>query len=144
MKTIHSFRNLEEYGINPLTGESCRYSQRLLCDVNEDGKRLLEEFLAVSLTSPNWNSTVNGKPAVASVMLPYDMLQSIATFVLCHVEKCFKIIYHTGGAVCGVSREEFEKYSDLWKDFPMRTNFAYSDQDARGSRNVHQMSGRSH
>jgi len=146
MKTICSFRDLESYGINPLTGEACRYGQRILCDVNEDGKRLLEEFLSVELTSRNWNSKVNGKDAIASIMLPYGILQDLAAFCLCYVDNYYKILFQDGGWVSGVTEEEFDKFGESWRDLRAKTNWGYVKDEhiARGSRNIHQMSGRSH
>lgn len=123
MKTITSFRDFEAYGINSLTGEACRYGQRILCDVNEDGKKLLEEFLCVSLTARNWNSTVNKKPAVASVMLPYGILQDLATFCLCYVDNYYKILYQDGGWISGVTESEYEKFGESWRDMRMKTNW---------------------
>lgn len=65
MKTIASWDHLRPFGINALTGEACSVMYRLLCDITEDGKRVIEKCLSCELRPPeNWNSG-----AVGSIML---------------------------------------------------------------------------
>jgi hypothetical protein len=52
MQHINSnWRELQKYGIFMLTGESCAYSMRVLCDVNEKGWRILRNYLGMDASS---------------------------------------------------------------------------------------------
>jgi hypothetical protein len=143
METISGWDGLREYGINALTGEACAYGMRILCDVNEDGKQILESFFSMSVTSRNWNSTVNGKPAVGSVMLHRVMFEPLATFILLHVKKCYAVASGTWlFGITGMDREHYEKYKN---QDGMRFFLNWSSGDSsvsRDGRNVHQISGR--
>ncbi len=84
MKNL-TFATLPTLGINPLTGEACALAMRVLCDLNEDGAALLREYLGLPSTAKladNWNSTVNDKPAVASIMLERHAFASLMRFAL--------------------------------------------------------------
>lgn len=80
MKVINNWHDLEPYGIKALTGEACALSMRLLCDVNRSGLNLMERALGgVSITpNPDWN----GHDAIGSLLIPYDMFESIAVIAL--------------------------------------------------------------
>ena len=85
MKTVNNWNDLSEFGINYLTGEACAYSMRLLCDVNEEGKRTLEAFFGGTVTiaeGSNWNSEVNGSEAIGSVLLSRGIFEDLAAFCL--------------------------------------------------------------
>lgn len=141
---IHSWKDLEVFGISALTGEACAYSQRLLCDVNEEGKALLEEFWGtpdLTLAKP-WNSSVDGKPSVGSVMLARDGMLSIARFALFRDSA---LAYYEGAdkaSIVGIyTQERLEQYAA--NNFPLVRNYALlSQQPHAGSRNVHAMTGR--
>lgn len=75
----------EALGINPLTGESCTYSMRILCDLNERGVALVRAWLGLpegAALAPSWNLRVGDAPAVASVMLDRDVFARLALFGL--------------------------------------------------------------
>jgi hypothetical protein len=145
---ISSFRDLEKYGINPLTGEACAYSLRLLCDVNEDGKQLLERYFGNTITiqlGSNWNSKVNNKPAIGSIMLPNSIFQSLATFIAFYAENCFAVILHKGtNGIIGCTEEELNEYLSFQPYLDVRRNYAHRSNSSitTGDRNIHQMSGR--
>ena len=66
MKTITRWDHLSEFGIVPLTGESCGLGYRMLCDVTAKGKNSPGEVprhsrLAVCPT--NWNTGQRGRAA---------------------------------------------------------------------------------
>src|SRR4051812_43485661 len=85
MKSIDCWRDLEQFGINRLTGEACAYGMRQLCDVNTQGASIIREFLGLGYNTKlagNWNSRVNGEPSVGSVMLPYEIFGQLAVFCL--------------------------------------------------------------
>jgi len=137
MKTIASWDHLRAYGINALTGEACSLMYRLLCDITEDGKRLIEKCLSCELRPPeNWNSG-----AIGSIMLTPEMLVPIAVFAL--LEAGCREVYVVGNAVVGIEESdrdaEVEQFLRVHGD-AVRRRFAYHGplQD----RNQHQMSGR--
>ena len=144
MKTISDWNDLKEYGIQFLTGERCGYSMRILCDLNEDGKKLIESFFCMKVDENNWNNTVNGKPAVASVMIPYDLFKQLATYCLFHVGNYAMVIYSGGSAVTGITRKEWGEHGHLWENMTRKSNFCYKEDPSicRNGLNVHQMSGR--
>jgi hypothetical protein len=72
-------------GINPLTGEACALSMRILCDLNEDGASLIRDYLSLPEDcplSPAWNGTVGDKPAIASVTIERGMFPALVHFAL--------------------------------------------------------------
>jgi hypothetical protein len=81
-RPVTSFANLEQFGISALTGEACAFGMRTLCDVNEEGKQLLSEFFGISELTlcPNWNTLVDGAPAIGSVLLVRELLNPLARF----------------------------------------------------------------
>ena len=76
MITIRDWNDLRHYGINFLTGEACAVGKRLLCDVNEQGRKLICSILGLPINTPfaeNWNSQVNGEDSVGSIFLPHHL-----------------------------------------------------------------------
>jgi hypothetical protein len=47
VKTIDCWRDLEPFGIDPLTGEACGLMCRILFDVTERGRRILAKAFGV-------------------------------------------------------------------------------------------------
>ncbi len=145
---ISTWRDLEKYGINPLTGEACAYSLRILCDVNQSGKELLERYFGNTITinpGSNWNSEVNKEPAIGSVMLPHEFLKPLATFILFHIEHCFAIIDQAGSGLYGVSEADLAQYLEYMPNgLNFRRNYQYQSDPSvvQGDRNIHQMSGK--
>ena len=86
MRQIRSFEDLEQFGIHALTGEACGFSMRLLCDVTEQGKNLVEKYFGGTIEirkDSNMNSGRGGPPHVGSVMLPrQDFVQQFGIFCL--------------------------------------------------------------
>lgn len=113
MKTLNSLSDLEQYGLSYLTGEACALSQRLLFDLNQDGVDLVKEYFGLlpgSMLAGNWNSQVNGKPAVASILLPKhpEFYQELFKFLL--FREGFDVVAIYGGVVSGMSDAELEEY----------------------------------
>jgi hypothetical protein len=92
---------LEELGISMLTGEACSYSLRILCDLNEDGLKLINNIFGmgmiiraakhdetyrqedhVEFMMRKHNSWVNSKPSIASIMLMHNMVDQVILFGL--------------------------------------------------------------
>lgn len=84
MKTIVRWDHLAEFGIEPLTGESCGLGYRILCDVTAKGKNVLEKCLGIpSLALPeSWNRGSDRDPHVGSIMLAPEFLIPLAVFAL--------------------------------------------------------------
>jgi hypothetical protein len=146
---VHSWQDLKHFGINALTGEACKFSRRLLCDLNEDGAALMMDYLGVTMLAQNWNSTVNDKPAVASVMLHRSTCIQIAEFALLRSPGIKAIVYNGDSSIMGVFTDKLvEQYHELVKNWPNTTakwsmitcNANYAP--GVGSRNTHAMSGR--
>lgn len=147
---IDNLRGLEQFGVNLLTGEACAYGMRLLCDMNERGAELVRTFLGLSRAvtfESNWNSQVNGEPAIASVMLTRDTLWELARFALFQAGADYAIRYNDG-TLLGLDRSSryCENYLKLAADNPAVTvfynNARLSNQPHVGDRNVHAFTGR--
>jgi hypothetical protein len=129
-KHITDLHHLEQYGINLLTGESDAYCMRLLCDLNEDGVALVRTYFGMpkhvevkSQFNENWNSQVNGKPAIASILLAHEILWEIAKFALLHVDGYDYVVKNyglTGG----------DKGNRLIQHYHARMNEYYALDDA--------------
>lgn len=72
MIRIDNIRDLERFGIDALTGESCAYHRRMLVGLTQAGADLVCDFYGINLAGLRepWNSTACGEKAVASFMLP--------------------------------------------------------------------------
>ena len=139
MKTVSHWDGLREFGIDLLTGEACSLMYRLLCDLTQKGKRIVERCLSVQIQSENWNCGSDEDPHVASIMLTQEMIVPLAVFAL--LDSGCREVWVTDRAAIGVESDdtddEVERMKRLYK--PIR-RFAFHGpfQD----RNQHQMSGR--
>ena len=150
-KVISRLYDLQEFGIQTLTGEACGIGMRILCDVNEDGKNLIEEFLGGTVKladDSNWNRDVCGKPAVASIMLPYAWHAELGAF--CLLKAGYDVVA-TGALHVGINTSavgfmlEGKDLDHVMKEslFTRGKDFrTYHIHGTRGTRNVHVMSGR--
>lgn len=85
--SVRCWDDLRAFGIEALTGEACSLAMRLLCDVTERGKGIVESFLGrrIALESgSNWNGGSKDDPHVASILLPRSILEDLGAFALCH------------------------------------------------------------
>ena len=144
MKTVSCFGDLTPFGIEPLTGEACGLSYRILCDVTEGGRTILAKALGIpKLALPSaWNRGSATDPHVGSVMLPFEMLVPIAVFALLESGCSEAWIVREGGVIGiepGDSPEMIVANRQLIGERLART-LAY--QGTAGDRNVHVMSGR--
>ncbi len=77
---------LKDAGFTILTGEACKFSMRLLVDLTVEAKSILEDYLGnnvVVASGSNWNCIArNDSPSVASVMLPSEILDNLAWFIV--------------------------------------------------------------
>jgi hypothetical protein len=148
MKTIRDARDLEGYGINLLTGEACRVGRRILTDLSAKGVGIVTDLLGIDHRQfrENWNSRVNGEPAVASFMLPYSMIRDLMVWCLIK-DGCTAIIETDEDYIYG--REDSDDLQQ-WEELVahcrtyrkhIRT-ITLKDGPSRGTRMVHAMSGR--
>lgn len=102
---IGSTNDLKDYGLIYLTGEADPYSMRMLVDVTEQGKQILQQFLGVRdlLMDKNWNSS-DGQQW--SIMLPHGIVKDLMVFILFHVEQC-DCVYPSTSGFCGYIGEEY-------------------------------------
>ena len=144
MKTISRWDHLTEFGIIPLTGESCGLGYRILCDVTAKGIAILEKCLAVDglKLPPNWNQGSPAEPHVGSIMLAPELLVPIAVFAL--LENGCKEVWKVENQ--GVHGIQFGDPPDTaeslkkWLGVESLRRLAY--RGTASDRNVHVMSGR--
>lgn len=147
---LHNWSDLQQLGINALTGEACKFGMRLLCDVNEDGAAIMLDYLGVTMLSPNWNTRVNGKPSVGSVMLHRESFMQIAEFAMLRMPGLKAIVYKGGAGVTGLFTAHMAgQYVELIQNWPSTTDkwtlrrIGKPDPNvSEGSRNIHQATGR--
>jgi hypothetical protein len=158
MKTLNRISDLEQYGLEYLTGEACALSHRLLFDMNADGATLMCEYFGLPCIeagsqtwrarppfASNWNTRVNGKPAVVSILLPRnpEFYRELFKFLL--FREGYEIVTVWDGLVTGMStaeREENLGYSTA-DGVSIYRNPRTHNQPSVGTRNVHAMSQRS-
>lgn len=144
--SIHSLADLEEFGICFLTGESCAYNMRALFDLNAEGKQLMEKFLGVQITSEPWNKFVNEQPAVASILMPMELIPALNKFVL--LEEGHDLLYIQPRAIFGYNSLEWESLTDDSREYLLENGTLLvnpakqSNAPHRGGRNEHIISGR--
>jgi len=154
MRRINSWEDLSQFGIVPLTGEACGLAMRLLCDVTEEGKKLIERFLGGTVEvkrGSNWNGGRDEHSHVGSVMLPRSIFGDLAAFCLLTTGK-EGVVTMGDGTVRELDSEHYERYQKLDADraavegsaFPqmLQRIWRRSTDPGTGDRNTHAMSGR--
>lgn len=147
-KPVYSFGDLRQFGIANLTGEACAYSMRQLCDVNEDGKALLEAYFGIGLQlGDRYNSEVFGKPSVGSLMLNSFSAQDIAQFAFFRAGALAVVVTNDRDMHGVFDEERLKAYEDYVEKYPkstsLRRNFALNSTAPRvGDRMVHTATGR--
>jgi hypothetical protein len=142
VKTIESImldstEKLRNYGLIYLTGEIDPYCLRMLYDVTDQGKELLEQFFGVKNLDmqPNWNQSHGQKWSIA---LPHSLRKDLMLFILFHIEGCDAVIEQGNGYI-GYTGEKFLLIQS--EDF--RNQLRWNPNSKKGTNfNRHQMSGR--
>src|SRR4051794_29292209 len=101
MRAIDCWRDLESYGIDPLTGEACGLACRILSSCTEKGRKILAKALGIpdlKLAEPG-NSGTKADPHVGSVLLPHEILTLVSVFAL--LESGCDVCWQHGGGVVG-------------------------------------------
>jgi hypothetical protein len=119
MKRIDSLQQLRPYGVDVLTGESDSHSYRVLCDLSERGKRIIERVLDTQLTLHDpWNSGTKDEPSVGSILIPYEFVPCIAAFALLSDRDVTEVWLLKDGSVLGfgvpdiVAKEFHQKHCE--------------------------------
>ncbi|MHA2312778.1 MAG: hypothetical protein ACXADF_14900 [Candidatus Thorarchaeota archaeon] len=149
MTTLNSESDLRNFGFIPLTGEACGMSMRRLYDLKPQAVRILEAFLSIKVeTGNNWNSS---EGQVASIMMPYAMVEPLSIFCLFYVMEYDMVVVvnhrcesHTAHFIKGYHRdqwkEDLEDYRMLYaRNFRVYNRAGNADG---GTRHQHYMSGR--
>ena len=156
MLTLKNWSDLEQFGIDVLTGESCAYSLRLLCDVSECGLQIIREMLGAANIRPNeswnggtttlWNGVVQTK--TYSLMLPRDMFETLATFALLHagfaeVIRCYKDHEFSFACAWEEDEEQPRMVREANEKYILEQGYSFHRVQNPGfSRNRHEFSGR--
>ena len=144
MKTIACWNDLEKFGIVVLTGEACGLGYRLLFDLTQNGKKIVQKCfsLAEGFAGEAWNRGSRDDPHVGSVMLTQEMLVPIGVFALLETG-CTEVWLYQNGGLLGVERDDSPELVERCRRLApesLARKFAY--RGTAGDRNVHQMSGR--
>jgi len=140
---IRGLRDLEAFGISPLTGEACALSQRILCDVSEEGRLLLAEYFGFPglKLADNMNSQVAEQPAIGSVMLTRSSYSDLASFAFFR-DGAHAIVRGQDNSIQGIyDKDLVQRYAEINADIT-RNPIQCSQGPRVGTRNVHQMTGR--
>jgi hypothetical protein len=144
VKTVNCWKDLEPFGIVPLTGESCGLGYRILFDVTERGRRVLARCLGVPslrLGVP-WNRGRADDPHVGSVLLAPPMLVPVGVFALLE-HGCAEVWLHADGTLLGIEPSDSPERIDQRRQMrPGELVRTFACGGTAGDRNVHIMSGR--
>lgn len=144
--TYYSASDLNQFGVNYLTGESCRYGMRVLCDLSKEGVELICDFMGLPADTKfaeNWNTMVGtDAPAVASVMLARETLKPLAKFAMIRAGALW-VVHQNDSTLHGYTAEDMSRWGiteeRLREVYP---SVKYVGPLSAGSRNTHAMSGR--
>ena len=144
MKSINCFNDLLPFGIDPLTGEACGLSYRILCDVTENGRKILAKAFGIPTftLSEAWNRGTTTDPHIGSIMLAFEMLTPLAVFALLE-SGCTEAWIVRDGGVIGIEPTDSPvmiEANRLLVGDRLARKLGY--RGTAGDRNVHMMSGR--
>lgn len=148
MKVLTQFSGLQQFGINPLTGEACAYGLRILCDLTEKGADLVRSFLGapeLDCFPQNWNSVTagEGERCVCSVLLPRSAMRDLMIFALFAEDECSEVLVSVEGIYGLQPHDEYrERYLELAAERPTQYTVYTRPQRATAGRNVHLFTGR--
>ncbi len=144
MKTVSGWKDLEPYGILPLTGEACGLMYRILFDLTEPGASVFKKCFGLGRNSTlgeAWNRGTADKPHVASVMLSQESLVPLGIFAL--LENGCTEVYVLNGNVIGLEADDPpDTLKTVCRAYKAECSRRFSYGGTTGARNVHQMSGR--
>lgn len=146
MKRINCWNDLRPFGIEPLTGEACGLSYRLLCDVTQNGRHIIEKTLGIAqLALPDcWNRGDARNPHIGSIMLVPELLIPLAIFALLE-NGCEEVLRTKTGELIGVeAADDRNRLAELKRRHAEADNLVrrYAYAGTAGDRNRHEMTGR--
>lgn len=145
MKSICNWGDLEQYGIDCLTGEACSLSCRALCDLSKEGADIVREFFGLPCNAQfneNWN--LKGE---ASCFLPWSVLHDLAAFILIKKGAPAAYLIQSDG-VYAPEPTDTEEDVNLWVEFHSKEGnlsrrYAPLNHPRRGLSCTHALTGRS-
>src|SRR4051812_12611687 len=144
MMSVSGWKDLEPYGIIPLTGEACGLMYRILCDVTEPGASVFRKCFGLARNSAlgeAWNRGSAEAPHVGSVMLSQESLVPLGIFAL--LENGCTEAYLLNGNVIGLEADDpRDTLGMICLAYKAECSRRFSYGGTAGDRNVHQMSGR--
>ena len=136
---------LNEFGIRYLTGEADPMVLRGLFDLTPDGADIIARFLGgCAPTAPNHNAA----GATRSMMLPYEMIKSLAIFCMTGKWDVVMLIHddrpHAADFLVGVSNDDYMALRDHLEGagFTNYRTYRRSGTGRDGTSNRHEMTGR--
>lgn len=139
MKTIRGCGDLQQFGIEPLTGEACGLMYRVLFDLTARGQKIIEKCLGLRLVpSEAWNRGTPDDPHIGSILLSPEMFVPIGIFALLE-SGCSQVLRH-GDCLYGIEPGDSERQVEFLQSLGELRRYAY--RGTAGDRNVHMMSGR--
>lgn len=142
MKSISNFQHLIPFGIDPLTGEACSFSYRVLCDCTAKGRKIILRALGIpdiKLCDP-WNNGTKEDPHIGSCMISLCMLEFLAVFAFLE-DNASEVWLFKNGTVMGFypdDTEEVMQQTERFCEGKIRRKIRSSPTD----RQLHQMTGR--
>ena len=131
----YTIRDLKDFGINYLTGESCAISLRGLYDLTFKGVKYVETFFTIKLAedSPsNWNPYVGKRLATKSIRLSNGQARDLLIGILAiKNDVVVDIVPKDGNATTWshlYASKTVEAYNDLLDEMPeisMKYNFRF-------------------
>src|SRR5689334_12135555 len=103
MMSIKGIADLAACGIEPLTGEACGLSYRILCDITDAGRKILAKAFGIhgfTLAEP-WNRGTADDPHVGSIMLAPELFTFIGIFALLE-SGCTEVWLVKDGGLVGI------------------------------------------
>ncbi|WP_146118972.1 hypothetical protein [Blastopirellula marina] len=140
MKTVSGWRDLEQFGIEALTGEACGLMYRILFDVTEHGKHILEKCFGCGVElAEAWNRGTDEKPHIGSIMLSNEMLIPLGIFAL--LESGCSEVWKSEHVLLGVEPfDESDRLDAVRRHHGEMRRFSY--RGTAGDRNTHVATGR--
>jgi hypothetical protein len=144
MRRIACWNDLEVFGIIPLTGEACGLGYRILFDVTESGRKIIEKCFGLPelQLAKAWNHGSEKKLHIGSIMLSSELLVPIGIFALLE-HGCAEVLQCANGLLLGIERgDTLEKVAEIERIEGLQRQRNYRYAGTVGDRNLHLMCGR--
>lgn len=146
---MRSWRDLERFGFDVLTGEACGMSMRLLVDISPLAREILESLLSVNFTDDNNSWNHRHEEGWKSIMLARGLFPELAAY--CLFFEGYKYVVHVNWRteagssyyVEGFKREEgLEDFRAMANKVCGNSWRVWHNSGTAGLRNRHYMTGR--